>query len=66
MRGSYQSISVSSSSDFHRVTVFQLFELFFSLNADPEHNPYVPKKKPELELEAHAAHGTHGAFLINA
>lgn len=46
--------------------VFQLIELFFSLNADPEHNPYVPKKKPELELEAHAAHGAHGAFLINA
>ncbi|XP_030570154.1 uncharacterized protein LOC115769476 [Drosophila novamexicana] len=37
----------------------------YHLNADPEHNPYVPKKKPELENEAHAPHGGAG-FLIHA
>ncbi|XP_064544519.1 uncharacterized protein LOC135432685 [Drosophila montana] len=37
----------------------------YHLNADPEHNPYVPKKKPELEHEAHAPHGGAG-FLIHA
>lgn len=30
----------------------------FSLNADPEHNPYFPKKKPEEE------HKTHDDFHI--
>ncbi|XP_033149565.1 uncharacterized protein LOC117134618 [Drosophila busckii] len=40
---------------------------FYHLNADPEHNPYVPKKKPELE-HAHELHDPHHAagFLIHA
>ncbi|XP_034656263.1 uncharacterized protein LOC117893683 [Drosophila subobscura] len=34
----------------------------YHLNADPEHNPYFPKKKPDLEHPHHDA----GHFLIEA
>lgn len=42
---------------------FLIFSL--SLNADPEHNPYTPKKK--IEVEQHLDHHSddHG-FLIHA
>ncbi|XP_030385880.1 uncharacterized protein LOC115632772 [Scaptodrosophila lebanonensis] len=38
----------------------------YHLNADPEHNPYVPKKKPILEEEAHGQHHDAAGFLIHA
>lgn len=33
---------------------------YFRLNADPEHNPYFPKKKVVEEVDR------HGRFLIQA
>ncbi|XP_020817005.1 uncharacterized protein LOC110190724 [Drosophila serrata] len=36
---------------------------FYNLNADPEHNPYFPKKKPELEPLGHDFHDA-SKFLI--
>ncbi|XP_017080449.1 uncharacterized protein LOC108114168 isoform X1 [Drosophila eugracilis] len=38
---------------------------FYHLNADPEHNPYFPKKKPELEPYANDIHDAN-KFLIQA
>jgi hypothetical protein len=38
---------------------------YYHLNADPEHNPFIPKKKPELE--EHAAPDAHyKKFYIHA